>query len=264
MSLDAPRKSSRGWIWFFVILVALVVLAVSTLVIYNLRQQLEPAQLAAARKLWEEKRPPDYVLTYTKKGDASGTFIVTVRNGKVASVVMEEEKGNDKVQEPLPQRLYEHYDMNGLFDDIERFLDVRARPDSPRTFMTAVFDPRNGQLLRFVRSVMSTGKRVQIDVEPIRIEPAKAASRAEPDLFRLPQIAGGFEKTAHMLAAPARLVRAKDGVRAGTVAAEMSVPVPFDGELIQQPPTADLPCHHAAAGPRIRIAIGQTVDIARP
>lgn len=191
MSLDAPRKSSRGWIWFFVILAALVVVAVTTLVVYNLRQQLEPAQLAAARKLWEEKRPSDYVLTYTKKGDVTGTFIVTVHKDKVTSVIMEEDKGNEKVQEPLQQRLYDHYDMSGLFDDIERFLEMRAKPDSPRTFMTALFDPRNGQLLRFVRSVMSTGKRIQIDVQPIRTEPAGAElvpSGSHANLRRRPQI----------------------------------------------------------------------------
>src|SRR5947209_14393116 len=95
MATDSGRKPSRGWIWYFVIVAALTVLATTILVVYNLRQQLRPEQLAAARPLWEQKRPPDYVLTYTKKGGATGTFIVTVRKGKVVSVLMREEMVKD-------------------------------------------------------------------------------------------------------------------------------------------------------------------------
>jgi hypothetical protein len=190
MSLDAPRKTSRGWIWFYVILAVLVVVAISTLILFNLRQQLTPEQLAAARKLWGEKRPRDYVLSYVQKEETSKWFIVTVRAGKVASVVMEQQVGDQKVAQPLEQRQYQYYDMDGLFDSIERFLEMRSKPDSPRTFMTAVFDPKNGQLLHFVRSVTSAGKRVQIEVEPIKTEPAgrRAGSVSGAEDFVTPRV----------------------------------------------------------------------------
>jgi serine protease inhibitor ecotin len=175
VSVDAPRKSSRSWIWFFVILTVLVVLAIATLVFYNLRQQLQPAQLAAARKLWEEKRPPDYVLTYVKKDKTSNWFVVTVHGRKIVSVIMQQEIGGEKDAQALEPRQYHYYDMDGLFDSIERFLEMREQKDSPRTFMTAVFDPNNGQLLRFVRSVRSPRESVQIDVEPIQAPRAAAA-----------------------------------------------------------------------------------------
>jgi len=199
MATDKPRKSSRGWIWYFVILGALSVLGITILVVYNLRQQLKPEQIAAARKLWEEKRPPDYVLTYTKKGDASGTFIVTVHQGKVVSVIMREEVVKDNqvqvAELPLERRLYASYDMAGLFDNIERFQEMDARKDSPRTFIRATFDPQNGQLLWFVRRVMGTRDRIEINVEPIDMQPAGAApspprvmSCPAPDFGLRPQL----------------------------------------------------------------------------
>ena len=108
MATDPGRKPNRGWIWYFVILAVLTVVATTVLVVYNLRQQLRPEQLAAARKLWDEKRPADYVLTYTKKGNATGTFVVTVRKGKVVSVLMREEVKKDNevviVEQPLERR----------------------------------------------------------------------------------------------------------------------------------------------------------------
>jgi Family of unknown function (DUF6174) len=177
------RKRNRGWIWYFAILVVLTVVAITILFVYNQGQQLRPEKLEAARKLWEEKRPADYVLTYTKKGDASGTFVVTVRQGKVVSVIMREEvkKENEVqvVEQPLEQRLYHTYDMEGLFDNIERFLELAAKKDSPRVYLFARFDPKNGQLLKFARRVMGTAQHVEIDVEPIQApaapEPAAPA-----------------------------------------------------------------------------------------
>jgi hypothetical protein len=163
-------KPNRGWIWYFVILGGLTSLAITVLVLYNLRQQLKPEQLEAARKLWDAKRPSDYVLTYTKTGAVTGTFIVKVRKGKVVSVDMRQEVPGEqaiKVVE-LERRLYRDHDMGGLFDAIERFLEMDAQKDSPRPYVRALFDPHNGQLRQYVRRVMGTRERIQIDVEPIQ------------------------------------------------------------------------------------------------
>src|SRR5262249_4483768 len=71
--MDSPRPN-RGWIWFFVILIVLTVTSITIMIVYNLRQQLKPEQLAQARALWEQKGPADYDLDYTQVGSASGTF----------------------------------------------------------------------------------------------------------------------------------------------------------------------------------------------
>jgi hypothetical protein len=183
-TLDQGRTPNRRWIWYFVVVGCLTVLATTILVVYNRAQQLKPEQLEAARKLWDEKRPADYVLTYTKLGSATGTFVVTVRKGKIVSAIMRQNVTKDGevqvVEEPLEPRLYHSYDMDGLFNDIERFLDLAAKKDSPRTYLVATFDPRNGQLVRFVRSVMGTGERIEIQVQPILPPPPEPSAHRWP------------------------------------------------------------------------------------
>jgi hypothetical protein len=175
MSTDSPPRASRNWIWYFVVLGSLTLLAIVILTVYKynqgLRRQLTPERLDAARKLWAEKRPPDYVLTYTKKGSATGTFVVTVRQGKVVAAVMYEQDPRDHQEKtiPLEERLYRDYDMAGLFNNLEDFLKIAAQKDSPKTFLTASFDPNTGQLRRFVRSVAGKHEGIEIDVEPIRL-----------------------------------------------------------------------------------------------
>jgi hypothetical protein len=183
MSTDSPPKASRNWIWYFVVLGSLTLLAIVILTVFKynqgLRRQLKQEQLEAARKLWAAKRPPDYVLTYTKKGSAPGTFIVTVRQGKVVSAIMREEDPRDHQVKtmPLEERLYRDYDMAGLFNNLEDFLRIATQKDSPKTFMTASFDPHNGQLRRFVRSVAGKHEWIEIDVEPIVPPSAPPSSR---------------------------------------------------------------------------------------
>jgi hypothetical protein len=180
MPLEQARKPNRRWIWYFVVVGCLTVLATTILVVFNRAQQLTPEQLEAARKLWDEKRPADYLLTYTKLGSATGTFIVTVRKGKVVAVVMRQNVTKDGqvqvLEQRLEPRLYRDYDMDGLFNDIEVFLDRAAKKDSPRTFLRATFDARNGQLLWFVRSVMSTGERIEIRVQPVQPPPPEPSA----------------------------------------------------------------------------------------
>lgn len=149
-------QRSRGWVWFFVLLAVLTVTSIAVQLWFNLQQQLTPEHLAAARALWKAKGPSDYDLEYTKKGSATGYFRVQVRGGKVVSAAMD--------GQPLEARLYSFYDMPGLFDDIERFLDLDRSPGSRRTFTKATFDPEDGHLLHYIRSVTSTRQRVEISV----------------------------------------------------------------------------------------------------
>ena len=95
---SATARRGRGWIWFFVALACLVAVALGLQRWLYAQQRLTPPQLTEARALWKAHRPTDYDLEYTKKGDATGTFLVQVRGGKVISATLD--------GRPLEPRLY--------------------------------------------------------------------------------------------------------------------------------------------------------------
>jgi hypothetical protein len=164
-----PLQQSYRWIWYFVILAILTVAACTTLVWYNLRQQLKKEDLDAARNRWKQNRPLDYDLTYTKRGSATGAFFVEVRDGKVIRVTLDGRQitQNDK---PLdPSRFY-RYDMAALMDDIQTFLEKDAELGRPRTYTVATFDRTDGHLVRYVRRVMGTSERIEINAHLKRLD----------------------------------------------------------------------------------------------
>jgi hypothetical protein len=167
---EVPGRRSRGWIWFYLILGVLAIAAVAVLWVYNVKQQLTPEQLAAARKLWEAKRPRNYDLTWTKEGSASGTFVVIVRGGEVQSVTMKQdvvEKGEAKTRTtPLPERLYRRHDMEGLFEDLQGFLKIKEEPKNRnRIFLHATFDPEDGHLEGYIYSNPENRQRIKVIVQ---------------------------------------------------------------------------------------------------
>jgi hypothetical protein len=152
-------RVNRGWIWFFAILSILAVIFIGIQIWYNQRQQLTPEQLRDARARWAEKGPHDYDLQYTiKKIDATETFDVKVRGGKVTSVVM-----NGQLQ--LEPWQYRYHSIPALFGFIDDFLQIDSQPGSPRTFAVASFDPEDGHLIHYVRSVMSKRERQEMTVK---------------------------------------------------------------------------------------------------
>jgi len=159
--------SNRGWIWFFAGLAVLAVAAVSLNVWYNLRQQLKPEDLEQAKALWKAHGPLDYDLHYTEQGSVTATYEVRVRRGRVVYA------------EPDPRPLEQkraYYGMPALFGYLERFLECDREPGAPRTFTQATFDPQDGHLIRYVRRVMGTRERLEINV---RLEPvADGAQRS--------------------------------------------------------------------------------------
>lgn len=155
-SETAPTQRNRGWIWFFVSLALLTTAAAIIPLWFNLSQQLTREQLDQSRALWKAKAPADYDLEYVQRGAANGVFVVKVRGGRVASVTLD--------GRPLESRLFASHDMAGLFDDIERFYEQDHQPGSPRSFTKARFDPVDGHLLHYVRSVSSSRQRLEITV----------------------------------------------------------------------------------------------------
>ena len=97
---------------------------------------------------------------------------MTVRSGKVVEAL--------RNGQPQEERLYRYQDVPALFSFLEEFLERDSQPGSPRVFATARFDAQDGHLIHYVRSVMSTRERQEIDVklEPVRgQEPAPSSSQ---------------------------------------------------------------------------------------
>ena len=160
-----PSKN-YGWMWYFAIVLVLSIVATVITVRYNFAMQLKPEMLDSAQTLWNEKGPKEYLLAYTIKINKPGAsesethYVVKVKDGKAF-----EAKVNGIAQ--APERMV-WYGMPKLFYYIEKFLQEDAEPGKPRTYTRAVFDPKTGALERYVRSVMSTGDRVEINVAPLK------------------------------------------------------------------------------------------------
>jgi hypothetical protein len=155
-------QRNRGWIWFFVVLGILAAAAVTINVLYSARQRLTMDQLRAAEDRWDQGGPRDYDLVIDKTigsatpgGDKTRDRItVEVRGGK-------SRKGTINGQ-PLDERLLGQYDMTGWLSFVEEFVRQSEKPDAPRTFLSADFDPQTGALLRFRRSVRTTREWVEV------------------------------------------------------------------------------------------------------
>jgi hypothetical protein len=164
--MDKPRN--RNWIWYFVVLVVLGVAAAAIPLFYNQYQQLTLPVLQAARERWEQQGPKNYIMEYFKEGNSDGFFVVTVRDGKAVSVIAKSKP--DDPGRPLEARQLGHYDMFGIMDDIERFLEMDAQPGAPAVFNQATF-AENGQLLRYRRRVPATNFSQRITVQRLEVLP---------------------------------------------------------------------------------------------
>jgi Family of unknown function (DUF6174) len=164
-----PRRDSRRWIWFFAVLVVLTIAGITIQVVYNARQQLKQEELDRALALWKEKGPRDYDLKYTtrKDGDAE-TFEVRVRGGQVVAVTL-----NGRPLEPWQ---YHYHSMPALFDYVAAFLKQDTEPGRRRTFATAQFDAADGHLIHYVRSVMGTRERVEINTQLTPVPEQRSAA----------------------------------------------------------------------------------------
>jgi hypothetical protein len=158
-----PLRRGRAWIWFFAVLVALTIAAITIQIWYNSRQQLTWEQLAQAQQLWKQKGPADYDLEYTiKKLDDTEEYQVRVRNGQAISAT--------RNGQPMEERLYRYQDMTHMLGFVEEFWrqDHPEDEPGPRVFATATFDAEDGHLIHYVRSVTSKRERVEITIKSFR------------------------------------------------------------------------------------------------
>jgi hypothetical protein len=167
----ATQKSRVRWIGFFVVLGLLTLVAILIQVWYNPTVPLTAELLAEAEAKWKERGPRDYDMDYTiKKLESTERFQVRVRNGQAVSVIM-----ND--HDALEPRLYPYHTMSALFGFIEAFVEQDAQPGRPRTFTNVLFDPVDGHLIHYVRSVAVKRERQEIIV---RLTPAPTSATAGP------------------------------------------------------------------------------------
>jgi len=131
---------------------------------YSQQQQLKTEDIQSARQRWQQAGFRDYDLRIQIRrhsavaGDPVGQDSITieVRGGAVTDGTVN--------KQPLAPRLYDEYNMPGLFDSIDEFLR-RDRPDGkPLTFLKATFDRKDGHLLQFVRRVRGSSERQEIVV----------------------------------------------------------------------------------------------------
>lgn len=168
-------KKNRTWVWYFVIVAGLSIAATTTMIVYNLKQQLTPEQLQAAVARWNERGPASYDMEYTKQTAASEsieTYVVEVRAGKVVKVdVAPGLRGKDTRWQPIEERLYPYHSVPALFGFMNDFLAQDRRPGRPRAFVRAAFDDNDGHVMRYVRNVSGAKERVEIVVTKFEPKP---------------------------------------------------------------------------------------------
>jgi len=116
---------------------------------FNLRQQVTLPDVYAAEEHWGSKGPSNYDMEYVFKTiDNTDKYRVQVRFGRVVSA-----RRNDQ---PLEPAQYRYCSMPYLFEIVEDYLRLDSKESAPRTFAVATFDPVDGHLIHYVRSVMPT------------------------------------------------------------------------------------------------------------
>jgi hypothetical protein len=130
-------------------------------------QDVEPAlyplfDLPLAWEHWAQTSPqsPDVTETeFTAPPQVTRKFAVQVRAGKVVGVSCNEQ--------PVPAPLWRFCDMTALLAACQRRLELDRQPGGGRFFCIAAFDPQDGHLLRYVRSISRTEEKVQIVINAL-------------------------------------------------------------------------------------------------
>jgi Family of unknown function (DUF6174) len=122
--------------------------------------ELTPEDLTAAERLWEEKGPASYNLDLQIEGNQPGVVHVEVRDGVTTNMQRDG-------RTPTQRRVWDVWSVPGMFDMIERELDIAADPvhemdatANSRVELRAAFDQQYGYPIRFQRIVYGGGTEV--------------------------------------------------------------------------------------------------------
>lgn len=168
----SPPKRNRLWIGYFAFLIVASIGVTIFMIWFNLRIQLKPEQIQAARKLWEEKGPKNYNMIYTRKlgvTDVSEQFKVKVRKGSVIEVKTPDEplkRPEDAPAEEDPRRLH---GMDALLAEMAANMERDRQPEANKVYVVANFDPATGAILRYIRYDMRTKERVELNIQPLEV-----------------------------------------------------------------------------------------------
>lgn len=149
----------------FIFLIALFACACSRL------DTLTPELLNQSQEKWKAHEPVAYHLVIQMSGDRvePGKFEVMVRAGQVVSI-----RRNGLIITPGSGQ---DYSMDGLFRMLTQELGLSEKPallGAPggySAYLQARFDPDNGRLIRYQRSVGGTSNSIDVRVLEYREDP---------------------------------------------------------------------------------------------
>lgn len=163
-AVPTPRGRARPWLWYFVLLTVLSVVAVSIQLWYARGRVLTMEKVLAAEQLWRANGPASYDLNYTtRKGDVTDTYQVQVRKGKAVSVLC-----NGK---PVEERLNRYSTMPALLSFIEDYMrmdDEAAKEGKRRPYAFGDFNPEMGYVRRFAHGQNAVnGIEIRTEFTPV-------------------------------------------------------------------------------------------------
>jgi hypothetical protein len=178
-----PTPPTSRWLLFFAVLAVLGVAALTIPIVYNLRIQLRPEEVAAARQRWQREAPADYdlkllVKTTTADGERDDAYDLVVRAGRPRLLGS---NGSLLYVDPslavvlgtgvltLPQEDVRLYGIDALFAQMEKDLREDAA-GSGRNYATAVFSPVDGHPTRYVHRLHGTRNRIEWLIRLDRIQ----------------------------------------------------------------------------------------------
>jgi len=143
--------------------------AVAGLVVFALTSVRRPppamtrADFEAAVERWKEHRPADYSMTVEVSGRQSGAIDVKVHGGAPVHVA--------RNAVGTPQRTWEYWTVEGLFEVIRKDLEGLDQPerafgvkDTSQLVQQAEFDAEVGYPRRYRRAVLTTGDAIEWEI----------------------------------------------------------------------------------------------------
>jgi hypothetical protein len=143
--------------------------AVAGLIVFALTGVRQPpppmtrADFEAAVDRWQNRRPANYSMTIELTGRQSGTMLITVKDGKPIAV--------ERNGVPTPQRTWEYWTVDGLFEIVREDLDGLDQPerafgvkDTSQLVQQGEFDRELGYPRRYRRAVLTTGDAIEWEI----------------------------------------------------------------------------------------------------
>ena len=179
-----PRRPMRASTLAFAAIVgfaaALATLLAATIVARrSALPALDEAELQAAEERWRDEGPADYEMRVHVTGRQPSEFRVQVRRGRPVSLTR---NGN-----ATPQRMWDVWTVEGLFDTIHQEIELAQNPAGPfgsppgtQVVERAEFDQRFGYPRRYQRIVMGTELEIAWEVVEFRELPTTGGKANEP------------------------------------------------------------------------------------